>query len=512
MHPIYETYDFFKQAFYDQLTPAKQKEVANLIRAFVLDELVQIFDDKATFVSGVVAHKSDVCWAKVDYVVPSLSRCDCRSEFVCEHILTLLIHKFSQFEDQSSLLEAFDGPVSAEKKLNTDFSFEEWKEKSQEFADDVVWNLYGFDPEVQVMAYNKKVAEFLPANENKRLLYLFASTFWAIDRFWALANGGSSDKNPYFVVRKSQINDALFNNLVDIIEVLAKNPRLFEDEFYRKIVEEMRSGNFRKYVIESNVRVYVRIWSNATDEEKKREFVSLQTLERSNLKHVLVLFHLSTMAEEDRFNSVLQDFKPEASKQRFELALLEILISNGQFSYARALVLWILDHVDVPKGNSYSEEYRAMYHTIKDICYLVSSYHEHVADELYDKVLRHFLPISIYDYLEKLFEEEKYEEWLMLMTAYGYSVLDGNQKEVKQITKVAPQLLLPIYHREVEMEISYKTRQSYKYAVRSLKKLRMIYKKLNRLDEWANYSGYLENNYRRLRALQEEMRKGKIIE
>ncbi|MNI87313.1 hypothetical protein D3C73_1445020 [compost metagenome] len=56
-----------------------------------------------------------------------------------------------------------------------------------------------------------------------------------------------------------------------------------------------------------------------------------------------------------------------------------------------------------------------------------------------------------------------------------------------------------------------KNRDAYKQAVRRLKKLASIYKKLRELDRWNTYVEHLTTRYSRLRAFQEELRRGKLI-
>lgn len=59
--------------------------------------------------------------------------------------------------------------------------------------------------------------------------------------------------------------------------------------------------------------------------------------------------------------------------------------------------------------------------------------------------------------------------------------------------------------------IEERNRKSYRRAVRYLKKLRMLYKKLKRTNEWDVFIVQIASLHSRLRALQEELRKGKLI-
>ena len=60
--------------------------------------------------------------------------------------------------------------------------------------------------------------------------------------------------------------------------------------------------------------------------------------------------------------------------------------------------------------------------------------------------------------------------------------------------------------------ISQKNRSSYKVAVRVLKKLRTVYKKLKRTSEWEAFFSQLLERHKRLRAFHAECERSKLIE
>jgi uncharacterized Zn finger protein len=80
------------------------------------------------------------------------------------------------------------------------------------------------------------------------------------------------------------------------------------------------------------------------------------------------------------------------------------------------------------------------------------------------------------------------------------------------ISKNNPSLLMPLYHDAVEFSISNRNRDSYKKAVKYLKKLRTIYKKEKMMDFWDTYLENLLLKTKRLRAFHEECKRGKLID
>jgi uncharacterized Zn finger protein len=82
----------------------------------------------------------------------------------------------------------------------------------------------------------------------------------------------------------------------------------------------------------------------------------------------------------------------------------------------------------------------------------------------------------------------------------------------KPIERDEPALLLPYYHQAAERYIVMKNRDSYKKAVKLLKRLAKLYKKMKKTDEWEFFMDALVQRYSRFRAFMEELRKGKLLQ
>ncbi|XXM72883.1 SWIM zinc finger family protein [Lysinibacillus sphaericus] len=128
------------------------------------------------------------------------------------------------------------------------------------------------------------------------------------------------------------------------------------------------------------------------------------------------------------------------------------------------------------------------------------------------ELLLAMLPFSYYSYSEFLLSSKSYREWVELQKYMGYSVGEMENMGLSQVYKESPELALPVYYNGVIDMIEQKNRDSYKYAVRYMKKIRTIYKKLKQTDKWDDYLPYILEKYKRLRAFQEECRKGKLID
>lgn len=132
--------------------------------------------------------------------------------------------------------------------------------------------------------------------------------------------------------------------------------------------------------------------------------------------------------------------------------------------------------------------------------------------ELYERALLSMLPYSFGDYEYLLFERGQYERWGELQAFVGLDFYDLPKERLKVVEKERPEVLLSMLHQTAQREIDQKNRSSYRLAVRHLKKLRTLYKKMKRVDDWEYFLETLLERTKRLRAFHEECRRSKLIE
>ncbi|MFD0672801.1 SWIM zinc finger domain-containing protein [Cohnella sp. GCM10027633] len=133
------------------------------------------------------------------------------------------------------------------------------------------------------------------------------------------------------------------------------------------------------------------------------------------------------------------------------------------------------------------------------------------AEEAMWKALVGMLPATRFLYEEKLQQLGRWEEWLDYHLSIGTDPLDLRATELQPAETGAPELLLPFYHQAVERYVLLRNRDGYKAATKLLKRLAKLYKKLKRLDRWERFFEAFSERHSRLRALQEELRKGKLL-
>ncbi|MDQ0196517.1 SWIM zinc finger family protein [Paenibacillus wynnii] len=121
------------------------------------------------------------------------------------------------------------------------------------------------------------------------------------------------------------------------------------------------------------------------------------------------------------------------------------------------------------------------------------------------------LPASRDIYDEKLLAYGKWQEWMDYQLSAGREPANFRVTKLQPLEKNAPEILLPFYHQAVERYVSEKNRGSYKAAVKLLKRLQKLYKKMKQEERWESFLGAFTVRHSRLRALQEELRRGKLI-
>lgn len=430
----------------------------------------------------------------------------CKHEVAAFYALNEILNRIQKGADSPNVQK---NPPS--KKVKGEPSYQKWKERTRKYSKVTMWDDYGYDAEKTLSRFYKKIEQYTQYDEKKSLIFTFAATYSALDCFADLDSRGQI-YGYYSAAVKRENRDELFNNMLAYTGEMLSYPELFEHEFYQKIADELSYFMFDDYPHELMIKLYLHVWSYVSVEKRATEVKQLQRRKNSHLSAVLQLFHM-TLEGISTEEFVLQLHKLDSDDSyRTEMLMLERYAFLEQWEYSLELVKWLLKMVRYDSGSDDEVEYQAFRKIGVSITALIRQNCSMFSDELYEEILQHFLPVTLDMYQNKLFNDENYAVWIDLLISQDVQVTVSCKHQVKAVAKIAPDLLLPVYHREVEYEISNKTRDAYKDAVKILKKLRTIYKKLNRIDEWSHYCNLIERKYSRLRALQEELRKGKIIE
>lgn len=149
----------------------------------------------------------------------------------------------------------------------------------------------------------------------------------------------------------------------------------------------------------------------------------------------------------------------------------------------------------------------------EDVCeYCILAAKNSRFGEEFAKLVKSWLPDSFYFYADYLLAAGMFREWVELNIIYhAHGRQSINTSALRHLESSEPALLIPLYHQWAARLIEDKNRSSYREAVRLLKKLRSLYNSQKMGKEWERFISRLSLRYSRMRAFQEELRKGKLI-
>lgn len=188
---------------------------------------------------------------------------------------------------------------------------------------------------------------------------------------------------------------------------------------------------------------------------------------------------------------------------------LSYSLDNGDLRTAEKILASILHILPGVIENRSPDEIRRFHSWLEGKLF---SYAEESGDyDLAEKLFSGLFPHSARSLIRLFLKTEQYGKLSDLLLAAGYGVDNIEGKLLKEISRKDPESLLAIYHWSILREIEAKNRNHYRKAVSHLKKLKAIYKKLKREEEWNRYFDRLLKQFRRLSAFREECKRGKLI-
>ncbi|WP_281883733.1 hypothetical protein [Paenibacillus sp. YYML68] len=255
--------------------------------------------------------------------------------------------------------------------------------------------------------------------------------------------------------------------------------------------------------------VYRTIWSRMSGEPKwlKPERTKVQKLlsgsgltNRRRDALLLADGHFAMLEEGDAAARLRFDEMSRKEPREFFL-YLHSCVQEAQWGRLLAWFHWLLPIMQ----KAQSEDMRQFCH------YWAESVYQQASDAEWVGIMVALLPRTYQFYTTYLMRAKRYRAWIDLQLANRVSPFDLYGPDLATVEEHDLSLVLPLYHQAVERCIAEKNRTAYKNAIMLLKKLDRMYAKLGRTTVWDDYIYRLAGKHSRLRALQEELRKGKWI-
>jgi len=246
---------------------------------------------------------------------------------------------------------------------------------------------------------------------------------------------------------------------------------------------------------------------------KLKNLAVYKELERKRLETILAAAGL-TSRQKDSLLIALAHFELMDGKDEMALRRLQTISNLQPSDFFMILHEWVQreqwDRLLIWLRLLLPAMSKAKQEDLQTVClYWQEAMKHQPTDEEWIRVMLSLLPRSYYYYTDYLIQTKRYRQWIDLQLSHQISPASLFTEHLKTIEQHDPALLLPLYHQATEKSISEKSRTAYQIALRYMRKLHTIYVRLKQVERWEDYLYLLTKKHARLRAFQEELRKGK---
>lgn len=483
----------------------------------------------------VIATVQDVTPAKVtlDLDFIHLSECSCPGEGFCRHELAVFFQLLSEARSVTAWVEEWRQPLK-EQKAAKQLGLQKAKDllkaqQGRQISDYDTW-IATFNESFQTImegqgepkpyiitelfhVYERRWKASAPFEQEWKLLYTLIGAVFSFQKlmeFSTKLEHSTELINRYYI---HLFHDTM-DEIVEVIDRLSIHSLPFAfDEFILKLKEDSTKLLTVDFPIEfERTQLYRLLWSNFFKKKAwyEEENKKLRTLKATNYPAVVSVIHLHILAKED---DKALEILSKTDKWMTPYIYYWLKQFTAQKEWQR-----MAPFVDIYVNNLHdylliSDNYYEKTNYTKLAMKAIAPYCDELGrTDLYEKALVETLPYSFNEYEYVLFENKAYHKWLDLLTFNHVDLETVPTARLKELEKQEPSVLLPLYHHVAQDYISRKGRDNYRHAVRKLKKLRTLYKKLKRQDDWEHFLQTLLEKTKRLRAFHEECKRGKLID
>ncbi|MFJ7858016.1 hypothetical protein ACIQZM_09000 [Peribacillus sp. NPDC097206] len=479
--------------------------------------------------------------ARLNLLIPQDGSCTCDSRFICRHQMAVFFSGYSEHASVSDWVSEWNAPKSTptqalqqvkraseifkhtkEKSIILEKSYPSWKQFVHDTFTEQVEPYIEEPPymiENHIQTFFKRLSSKTPMEREWKLLYHFVTHFCTLQltmRMIQLHKSNTQAVRVFYALAAD-----LAEELHETVQPLSRQARPFAfDPFVFSIKEDVAKLLDGSEGLEyEKIDLYREIWSylfttsswrkeelNRVQEELPKQYAG--TTER--ISYTLATIHLSLMENQDRQAiELLHELKKEACPYIFYW--LEFLSDSEDRTRAIPFIEFINAHVqefliDLSDYYQRVDFVRTFTTLITSCCFKLKR------NDLLEKFFRATLPHSYWNYANFLFEQGQYKKWVEMHIYSEISIDLISTESIKEVVSKDPEVMLPLYYHAVQEKVSLKNRPAYKQAVRYLKKMRTIYKKMKREEVFERYMQYVVDSTKRLRAFQEELKRGKLID
>ncbi|WML46205.1 SWIM zinc finger family protein [Neobacillus sp. PS3-40] len=527
-------------------------EMRELLNPHVVEDVKLIQKGMMLYRQGMVWQlkiNGDVATAAVQDVIPvrveldlnflGVSECTCPSEGFCRHLMAAFFAAYSRVGSVSEWMEKWREPVHAVTssakwgmerardlvKANGVMKpdYERWVQSFEESFDTLLKSSKSKSPYIIVELfgiYHRRIRAGAPMEQEWRLLYELIGNVFTFKKLAAFSEElGHTEE----MVKRSYLH--LFQRMIDETEDLVfkiglqTHPFAFDvfmEKFKNDSSELLTCARKLEY---ERIYLYRHLWTqlfkNRDWREGEGEKIASLARGLQDWENPIPLLiggiHQNVMLGNDDQALGLMGSMEDQSITPYMLFWIDLL--SQQKAWRRIGPMIELFSQKIKRYMEFLGSYYPCSSFTRLALKAVQPYcTESKRIDLFERMLLQTLPYSFHEYEYMLFDRRQFDRWGELHSFIGFHYTDLPKDRIKLIEKEQPEVLLALLHQSAQHEISLKNRSSYKVAVRHLKKLRTLYKKLKRLDEWQFFFDTLMEKTKRLRAFHEECRRSKLLD
>ncbi|WP_078378857.1 hypothetical protein [Sutcliffiella halmapala] len=455
----------------------------------------------------------------LDLELKDLSRCSCGATSLCTHQLATFLSFWSQTKTIASLIDRWKAEAT---KPSVDSSLLLQNKKIDSYSDTTLASWLAF-VEYQHDQYKRSIPSTrtyltglthaffpklrlqAPKKAEVRPLFLLHASLFCMQQ--VMKSYDSTQPYQYIV--------DLLHRFVDIVEEEAK--ALFHsaiafqlDSLLKESKELIRNMLLQQEepFIREIFYAYQFTWN---DVFQRRNWMSKELIEledNRSLQAELAKTHLLFLQKKD--DEALKIVKNHT--HQYAPYVFNWLHSLASAKAKDRLEIWLQTTLPMVTDYIHAEPtYDRKRQLTKHLLKLLTDYAlETKHDAMYIEAMKHLMPYSYGEYEWYLFETKNFRKWVELQLWMGFELSGLESYKIKEIKKVDPYALFPLYHIAIQQAIGQRNRPAYKEATSLLKKLHSLYKKEKLEDVWLQYITQIKEGTKRLRSFQEELKKGRF--
>ncbi len=531
--------DQFNETLKTELFSDLEASKTPIRRGFMLYQQGAVYDIKASE-DQVRCQVHDVkpVEVKLDLDDPLLSSCSCPERLWCRHRMAAFLSMYGRSRSVTQWMDYWKNKINAVRfmemknqwgvKLETvqhpltkEDGPDKWIdliENSVSDEDLIEWRKNPYSLYMKGKSVYQKISALGPIEREWKPLFELYTTSYLLGVTCKTMDESTYDSQVVLSTCRSWIQQLVekAQDAMDQIRVHA-TPFAF-DPYIERLRDEADQWLLTAELFQvERLDVYRDLWLHVfkKKEWRKNQVDRLVVLQHDQdhltLSHQVALLHLRLLLNDRAM--VMEEMKSHSPMiVSFSLYWIDRFFHSGQFDEAVYLLQAILDKIPafitmdrVPTGPQHF-----MYWFFRQINQNWMFTHQ---PELMNGLYQAFLPYSAFEYSQFLLQRGSYRDWIevqMFLINEDFDLMD--KRGLTEIGKVSPELVLPIYHHGIKQAIGKKQRQSYKEAVRYLKKLRAAYRKLKQQAIWDTYFEELLHETKRLRAFHEECKRSKLVD